>query len=89
MNVQALSALSPELFAVAPNLSHEIVDGRDSESGCVGNLADACSVLSLMPAEQAQAHAQEHLPAMVARVLPALDREAPELAARLREASGQ
>jgi hypothetical protein len=83
--MQELAALAPELFAVAPKLSTDFgPNGEDSEAGNVGNLADALRCLEYMEPAGALAHAREHLPAMVARVLPALDREAPELAGRLR-----
>jgi hypothetical protein len=87
MNVNQLAALAPELSAVAPKLSDEVgPNGEDCEAGNASNLADALRCLEYMEPAGALAHAREHLPAMVARVSPALDREAPELAGRLRAA---
>ena len=79
-----LAALAEALLAV-PNLSPEHKDGNDSERGDVGNLADALGTMDFMEPEDARAHARVALSLeWMARVLVPLDREAPEVAARVR-----
>jgi len=83
--MQALVNLAADLMRVAANLSDEIDNRGDSDRGNARNLADALECLGFMDADEADVHAREHLPALVDSVLPALEREAPELAARLAE----
>ena len=73
--VSDLCELRAPLLAVASDLSDEIPEGGDSDQGNAGNLGDALECLSFMEPADAVAHAREHLPAMVARVSGALERE--------------
>jgi hypothetical protein len=75
--MQDPSKLAEALLAV-PNVSEV------ERAGDLSNLADALRCLDYMEAAEAQAHARERMPPTVARVLPTLDREAPEVAERLR-----
>ena len=82
--MQDLEQLAAALVAV-PNLSDEHVNGNDSERGDVSNLADAFRSMDFMGPEDGRAHARAALsPEWMARVLAALDREAPEVAERVR-----
>ena len=75
--MQDLPALAAALVAV-PNLTPN-ERGHD-----MMNLVDALQTLDFMEPADARAHARAHLGPCVSRVLAPLDREAPEVADRVR-----
>lgn len=88
--VNELVGLSAGLFLISRELSSEMgPNGEDSDRGNTQNLADALQCLSFMEPDDAAAHARKHLPALVERVRPALEREGFDGAELARELSSE